>query len=115
MKKENLILLQEVIGFIEKFNPVFEDIAMDEYTTIEEDLRITGEDANDLFIEYAKYFKVDISKFMISDFFQEECSFYAGPKLSQKKDAQTLKPFTVGDLVKGVKAGKLDESVLSNP
>ena len=75
--------------------------------SIEEDLRITGDDVYDFLLDYSKTFAVDLSNFIFTDYFNTE-----GWALFSKY--KKLKEFTLGDLEKGIAAGRLDQNVLSN-
>ncbi len=119
MEKDNLILLKEIISFIENTYGVIDDVPLTENTLLEKDLRITGDEACDFIVEYGKHFNVNVSNFMADQYFQAEGHEYdwLSPLLQTfrlKKEDPPIKPFTLGDLVKGIKAGKLDESVLNN-
>jgi acyl carrier protein len=88
-------------------------------TRLYEDLGIYGDDAFELLIEYGKKFNVDVSKFMAADYFEGEggkglidviysvIKFFTGSIPSTK-----LNVLRVNDLENGIKAGKLNESVI---
>ena len=83
---------------------------------IENDLGVYGDDVVDFLIAYGKTFNVDVTKFMAADYFSSEgdsilpaiIRFFTGKKRKQNK---TL---TVGDLEKGILAGRLDEEVINS-
>lgn len=77
-------------------------------TAIEKDLGIAGDDAVDFILAYSKKFNVDVSKFMLADYFNGEGLDLIGTS-KQKKS----KELTVRDLEKGIIAGKLDEDIIS--
>ena len=85
-------------------------------TRIENDLDITGDDAIEFLIEFGKRFNVDVSKFMAADYFAGEgldsigiiSRFLTGRK---KKERKAL---TVAHLIKAIKAGRLDETVIDS-
>ena len=78
-------------------------------TRLEEDLGVTGDDAVELIIAYGKHFNVDVSKFLLADYFGGEG--FSLMDLFSKKSTRN-KELTMGDLEKGILAGKLDEEIL---
>ena len=82
-------------------------------TRLELDLGVYGDDAEELIIGYSKRFNVDVSQFMLSDYFNGEsdpltlllCWLFRAK--SSKKD------LTVGHVEKGVIAGRLDAEVIN--
>lgn len=83
-------------------------------TMIEDDLKITGDDAVEFIIAYGKRFNVDISNFKTDKYFD-----YEGDKLfliisrllfSRKRRDKSL---TIEDLEKGIQSGRLDEEVIN--
>jgi hypothetical protein len=77
-------------------------------TKIEKDLMLTGDDAVEFIIHYGKLFSVDVSNFKINQYFEPEGMNWLLPKTVPNK-----KILTVGDLEKGIIAGKLEESVIN--
>ncbi|WP_419033511.1 DUF1493 family protein [Dysgonomonas gadei] len=80
---------------------------------IEKDLSFYGDEAVDLICSYGEKFGVDISDFSFKIYFTpEEIIIYLLrkilPCLNPKK-----KELTIGDLVAGIKAGRLDEEVIN--
>ncbi|MCC8187500.1 MAG: DUF1493 family protein [Bacteroides sp.] len=119
MEKDKSILLKEIISFIENKYGIIDDVPLNEDTLLEKDLRITGDEACDFMVEYGKHFNVNVSNFMADQYFEAEGHEYDWLSsllltFRLKKEAPPIKPFTLGDLVKGIKAGKLDESILDN-
>jgi len=80
-------------------------------TELEEDLGITGDDADEFLYDYSKKFNVDMSDFVINDYFLAEgedpfqivSSWLLGKKI--KKNGR--KRLTLGHLEDAVKKGKL--------
>ncbi len=92
LKNKNLmILIEDLLG-----NYEFE---LQTTISIENDLGITGEDGVDFIKEYSKVFKVDISEFVFSDFFQPEPSLFV--------KYREVKLLTLGDLEIGIVEGFL--------
>ena len=75
-------------------------------TLIENDLGVTGDDAEDLIQAFSKKFKVDISKFDFSKYFYSEVAVIAPPTYK-------IAPFSVRNLEMAAMAGKLDESTIN--
>ncbi len=76
-------------------------------TKLNNDLGATGDDGIDFIIAYSKKIKVDVSKFMAADYFKGEGMDILG---TQKR----VKQLTVGQLEKGIIAGRLDEEVINS-
>lgn len=79
---------------------------------IEKDLACYGDDAAELIYCYGERFSVDISNFNFKLYFTSENLFIyllrkILPCLSSKKE------LTIGDLLAGIKAGRLDEKVIN--
>ncbi len=87
-------------------------------TKIETELGVAGDDSVEFIIDYGKHFNVDVTNFMCGDYFSDEggyllirailSSFFKNYKYETGK-----KQLTLGDLEKGVIAGKLDEEVIN--
>ena len=97
--------MQDLVSLIRK-EISDEDILIEEYSLLEEDLGITGEDAYDLIISFSKTFNVNIDNFSFSKYFNEEPS----PFLTMP---YTLRPFRVRDLLKAIESGKLDDDTFN--
>jgi Protein of unknown function (DUF1493) len=63
-------------------------------TLIEDDLGVTGDDADDLLKAFSEKYNVDISNFNLQN--------------------RTITPFNIGHLEKGIIAGRLDEEVINS-
>jgi len=110
--KENEIF-NKLRSFIEKERGKYSFKLM-EYTRVEQDLKITGDDATEFMISYGKEFKVDVSNFMADEYFYSESSYLLNSILGRffKRDKKTL---TLKNLLLGIKAGKLDEDIINTP
>jgi hypothetical protein len=75
-------------------------------TKLYEDLGITGDDAIEFILAYSKYFQVDVVNFMAADYFEDEGRSTLFRKGTNKKI------ITLGDLEKGIIAGKLNEEII---
>lgn len=101
------ILLKKIVSLIEDL--------MGEYpfpiiltTALKQDLDITGDDAVEFIIDYSSHFNVDVSGFKATDYFDGE-----GMDILQFFNKNKKKELTIGDLVAGIKAGRLDEEVIN--
>lgn len=83
-------------------------------TQLQRDLRIWGDDVDEILIAFSKEFNVDVSKFPIGDYFEGEG--YNSPssiiRLFSKKSKVPKKVLTIGDLEKAALAGRLDDEVI---
>ncbi len=88
---------------------------VDKNTKIEEDLRITGDEAWDFLIKYGKYFNVETSNFIFSDYFEAEGIDFITPILEilRLKKKKKKKELTIGHLIKAIEAGKLDDEIIN--
>ncbi|MDB5151972.1 MAG: acyl carrier protein [Mucilaginibacter sp.] len=105
---------EELKAFVIKQSAV-DDEEITPETQLANDLGVNGDDAIEFIIAYGKRFNVDVSKFMAADYFGPEGDVIL-PSLIRSITGK-LKPrkkgLTVGHLEKGIKAGKLDENVIS--
>ena len=77
-----------------------EKINIDKNTCIEDDLGISGIDADRFILSFSEKFHVDISDFNIDNYFEPEVSLFF---LKKKKRIQ----LTAGDLENAIREGKL--------
>ncbi|NDV97545.1 DUF1493 family protein [Dysgonomonas sp. 521] len=80
---------------------------------LEKDLGFDGDDAAEFIFDYGEKFSVDTNNFNSELYFTPEDYFYYWaykllPCLNPKK-----KELTIGDLVAGIKAGRLDDEVIA--
>ena len=94
--KNRVELFNEVLEFIEaqrgeyKFN-------ISEATSLQEELKIYGDDAAEFMLAFGKQFNVDVSGFPVDKYFKGEgWSFF---------DFDTYEAFTVKDLIDMIKLG----------
>src|SRR4030088_3538212 len=87
-------------------------------TRLYDDLGIYGDDATEMLVNYGKKFNVDVSKFRVADYFMGEgdnawidglIRFFTG-----RRPSTGLKVLKVKDLERGIKAGRLDETVIQS-
>lgn len=83
-------------------------------TEIESDLGVYGDDAVEFILAFGKAFNVDVSNFMVSDYFNNEGDFILPTIIrfftnTKKKER---KSFTVGHLEKAITTGKLDANTM---
>lgn len=74
-------------------------------TTLEQDLKITGDDADEFIIAFGKEFNVNISKFDFGKYFNDEGGMSVLFVLLGKRTKKP--PLTLGGLEKAVEAGEL--------
>lgn len=119
---DNKEIQSEVIEFVAEFrNRPVEKIKLE--TSILEDLGIDGDIADDLFVEYAEKFKVNMTEFDFKKHFGPESSIFAPFTMvlaifykiyclifSETKSFSerffNLQPVTIRDLVESAKVGK---------
>lgn len=84
--------------------------------SLEDDLGVSGDDAVDLIIAFGQKFHVDVSNFILSDYFCPEGDpiLPALIKMITGKKSKKLKNLTVQHLQKGIIAGRLDEEVINS-
>lgn len=84
-------------------------------TKLVSDLKITGDDAEEFFLAFAKEFDVDVSEFKIGDYFGDEEDFVSGAikDLFRNKE-KGRKPLTIGQLEKAAIAGRLEENIINS-
>ncbi|MGN6420024.1 MAG: DUF1493 family protein [Pseudobacter sp.] len=89
--------------------------------SLQNDLGIYGNDAVEFFNAFSKEFSVDVSGFVLDDYFDAEASsdfmgviFKLLPKKIQGNYPHRKKEFTVEHLIKAVQAGKLNEQVIAS-
>jgi acyl carrier protein len=84
-------------------------------TRIEEDLRITGDDAVGFLLAYSKKFNVDVSAFNADDYFEGEIDMvtetFLRLFLGKKKRLKNLK---IAHLEAGIIHGTLNEDVINS-
>jgi len=85
------------------------DFPLTRETTLQKDLKIYGDDADEFIIAFGKEFNVDISQFRIQDYFESEGDPVALSVLRFfGKKKPPFKPITLGDLERAVIKGKLE-------
>lgn len=75
-------------------------------TSIEDDLGVTGEEADELLANFSSKYRVDIRGFDFGKYFNDEPNPFLG-----RKD---ILPLTVGHLEKAIMAGRLDEEIINS-
>jgi hypothetical protein len=101
-------IFEEIRNFVFK-QTYIRDFSLFRETRIEEDLGITGADAIEFMVAYGKRFNVDVSKFMAADYFEAEGMNWLPFNATPDK-----KILTLGDLEKGILAGRLDEEIINS-
>ncbi len=101
MKKINENLLDEVRAFITKERWDY-SFFIDSKTSIQDNLKIFGDDASDFLIKFCEKYEIDYSDFKFDDYFRSEPSW-----LDVFKKKREFKSFTVGDLLTAIEKRKL--------
>lgn len=104
MKKE--WSFDELVLFIREEIGEFQ-IEFNESSLIEDDLGVTGTEAESLIKNYAKRFDVDIRNFQFNKYFYSEPGWFVGNKKYKY-------PLTIGDLYKGINKKVLDDLTIAN-
>lgn len=101
MKKE---IFDDLAAFSYKVSGRFEaPITME--TSLETDLGITGDDGEELIVEFSSKYNVDINNFYFTKYFYPEPMTSSMPK--------DVKLLTVGHLMKAIEVGRLDDDVIN--
>ncbi|WP_419699072.1 DUF1493 family protein [Mucilaginibacter sp. NFX135] len=98
---------KELITYISKRSGIDED-EINYNSVIEDDLGITGDDAEELIIEFSKFFKVNIDNFRFNRY------FYPEPSLFSSGEEDDKLPLTIGHLARSIILGRLDDSVIKS-
>ena len=106
ISNEILLLIEDKMG---KYK-----FPLNECTSLEKDLGMTGDDAVEFIMEFSEKFNIDISEFKIGEYFEPEgdAILPAILGLLTGKRSQKQKELTIGDLQKAVNAHKLDNMVI---
>jgi len=101
--------------FVIKQSYVDDEVIIED-TKIEDDLGVSGDDAVEFIIAYGKEFNVDVSNFRVSDYFSPEIDaiMLGLIRIFTCKPNPSRKILTVGHLLKGIIAGRLDEEVINS-
>lgn len=75
-------------------------------TLIEDDLGVTGDEADELITYFSKHYKVNITNFDFSKYFYDEPGVF-------NVQNRIVKPLTIGHLEKAILAGRLDDEVIN--
>jgi len=94
-------LFQEVKDFIIKERWEY-DFEIKHNTSLQDDLKIYGDDASEFLSKFCKKFKIDYSNFKFDHYFRPETSWV--DIFMQKKE---FKKFTVADLILAIENKKL--------
>lgn len=103
-------------GYTLPFPFLFKKKTITRETTIEGDLKITGDDSDEFLIAFGKEFNVDISGFKIGDYFGSEGDpvLRTLNRILIRRKKRSKKTLTIRHLEKAVLAGKLDEEVINS-
>lgn len=76
-------------------------------TLIEDDLGVTGDEAEKLIMAFGNKYNIDISNFNFAKYCYEEPGVF-------NFQNQKIAPLTVGDLEKAIIAGQLDDEIINS-
>lgn len=94
----------DLISFLDVLFGEGDQITLD--TSLEEDLGITGEEAEELIVKFSIRFVVNIDQFHFSKY------FYPEPPSGVLHPG--IKRLTVGHLLNAIEAGRLDEEIINS-
>ena len=106
MRSEINDVFLELVAFVRQEVNEF-NLAMTRQTIIEDDLGVTGDEAEDFVIAFSKKYNVSIENFKFSKY------FYPEPGIFGLQNGRISK-LTLGHLEKAIKAGLLDEEVINS-
>lgn len=104
-------IFKQGFGYKYSFPFSFRKKELTRETTIENDLKITGDDADDFIIAFGIEFNVDVRMFPIGDYFRDEGDSILPTILGKEQKSKVL---TIGQLEKAVMAGHLDEKIINS-
>lgn len=96
----------ELVAFIRDKSGEYE-MSITRETLIEDDLGVTGSDAEELLVELSKKYNFDIANFKFAKYFYDEPSIL-------DVNSRKVQPFSVGHLEKAIIVGRLDEEVINS-
>jgi hypothetical protein len=108
-------MLAEIIDLIESKMGKYK-VPITKTTCLEKDLGISGDDAAELLLEYGQKFNVDLTGLKLAKYFNPECDSIL-PEIIRfftNKNEDKEKEMRVGDLEKGIVAGRLDETIINS-
>jgi len=94
-------LFADLVDFLKKQIGLY-DVLITRNTLLEDDLGVTGDDAEDLIIAFGKRYGIDVNSFNFTKYFHEEPEVF-------NCHAKIILPFSVGHLEKAINAGRLGE------
>lgn len=95
---ENKDLDQFILQYSGYSNTIYDN------TSISRDLNIKNEAAFDFIQAYSEHFNIDISSFDFAKYF---------PSADSQDHRNTRTDLTVGDLIRGIKAGELNDDIIA--
>lgn len=114
--KLKAFVTEQGFGYTLPFPFLFKKKEITKESSLEKDLKITGDDSDEFLIAFGKEFNVDVSQFRIGDYFSGEGDkiLPAIIRLFTGKEKRQRKVLTIGHLEKAVIAGRLDEEVINS-
>lgn len=116
LERLKAFIYNQGLGYTLPFPLLFKRKSISRDTQLEGDLKITGDDSDEFIVAFGKEFGVDVKNFRIGDYFGDEgdpiLPAIIRPLLGKEK--RKTKTLTVGHLLKGIEAGRLDEEVINS-
>jgi len=103
---EQKISFDDLVLFVREEIGEFK-IEINESSLIEDDLGVTGADAESLIKNYGQKFNVNIENFRFDKYFYSESGWFIWSKKSKC-------PLTIGDLYRGIGNKVLDDSIIQS-
>jgi len=102
--------LKKIKHFLESDRWGLEKREIQRNTKIEQDLRLTGDDAVEFIVAFGEEFDVDVSNFMADEYFEAEGTFPFQNTINSLlgiKNKSPKKILTIGDLEKAIELKEL--------
>ncbi len=96
-------LLKELIAFIHAKTLLSTNVSLGPHSRLFEDVGLTGTDAVEFMLAYGTHFHVDVTSFNSAEYFDDEGVLFSW---------SARKVLTIADLVLGIEASKLDDTII---
>ena len=115
-KKLKTFIWKQGFGYTLPFPFLINKIQISRDSSLEKDLKIKGDDADEFLIAFGKEFNIDVSRFPIGNYFGNEGdiilpTFVRFLKREKKKQKKNL---TAGHLERAIIVGRLDEEIIGD-
>ena len=112
------VVSKELVDFIRRECGISEAVEISAQTGMQRDLGVYGDDAIEFLVAYGAHFHVDVTEFRAADYFGGEGWDILGVLLGLLRLGawlpanQTRKELTVGHLLRGIEAKRLNEQAI---